>query len=169
MFNADLSKSLLVNKGEWQEIKEYLELVLSKKLFDILSNFSLDKSQYSALSNQEAGVFDYDEYIECTPKNPKNIQLKQEPAKVHFLSVLLTKLIGFIRKEDNLFRGEENSFHHFIPHCVEKFKTLNTNNMVSINNFKILLKLKKDYASFYEKNQRVFYDIEGIILIILDI
>lgn len=41
--------------------------------------------------------------------------------------------------------------------------------MVTINNFKILLKLKKDYAKFYEKNSRVFYELEGIILIILDI
>jgi len=41
--------------------------------------------------------------------------------------------------------------------------------MVTINNFKILLKLKKDYNNFYVKNSRVFYEIEGIILIILDI
>jgi len=80
----------------------------------------------------------------------------------------LTKLIGFIRKNDNLFRGEDNSFHQFIPHCVEKFKLLNTNAMVTINNFKILLKLKKDFSKFYEKNNRVFYNLEGIILIVLD-
>lgn len=184
LFSADLSKSLLINKGEWQDLNDYINHVLSKKLFEMLTNFTeknsaspslmdisksqanLDQSSITGSNAINMALFDYDEFIECTPKNPNNIKLKTEPPISHFISVLLTKLIGFIRTEDNLFRGEENAFHHFIPHMVEKFKILNSNTMVNINNFKILLKLKKDYSNFYRHNKRLFYHIEGVILII---
>lgn len=81
---------------------------------------------------------------------------------------MLTKLIGFIRKEDNLFRGEKNSFHEFIPYLVDTFILMNTNTMATINNFKIILKLNKGYPEFCRQNNRIFYNIEGIVLIILD-
>jgi len=74
LFDAELSKSLLVNKSEWEELRDYITHVLSKKLYEMLQNFSSRGGSIASLTNKDAGLFDYDEYIECTPKNPQNIK-----------------------------------------------------------------------------------------------